>query len=112
MKSISLLFVALLTLSGCAQRQYVPTQAQNQANFLNSKGTEMKQRVDECTSQVHTTPAAKIIDDQVIFWKPESANKVTLMASTAKITEAQKKALLEFLQASQKCREIANECKR
>lgn len=109
-------------LFGCAQRQYgsqmTPAQSAKQSS-VNSVNATMS-RVGLCTESIRQTQSAfagdktdtslsqsvLLVDKDVLFSKDDDPNKVALMSSSAKITPAQKKALLDYIQANQKCRAI------
>lgn len=116
------LVVSLLALVGCVQRPYIPqmTPAQSaRENSVNAVNGAMS-RVSACSEGLRETkpafdgdkrdlslaPSVNLVDKDVLFAKDDSPNKVALMSSSAKISPAQKKALLDYIQANQKCRAI------
>lgn len=107
-----LAIIIILGISGCAQRQYVPTQSEinknNSINLVNTAQINLKKCQDEVRGagqNPKTLAAIEIVDKQVIYANADSPNKLELMASTAKINDKQKNALLESIAAFQKCRE-------
>ena len=121
-KTLSLLLGALVILSGCVQRPYVPqmspTQSAREASVTAVNST--MSRVQACSEGLRETkpafdgdkrdlslaPSVNLVDKEVLFAKDTDPNKVMLMSSSAKITPAQKKAFLDYIQANQKCRAI------
>jgi hypothetical protein len=100
MKKLWLLLLIAALSSGCAL---------NQVNLSEQKNAEMKQRLAACENEIRTTPAVQLIDGEVIFNTLESANRVVLMASTSRINDRQANALVEYVQLTQKCRQITLE---
>lgn len=112
--------ICLLTLAGCATRgnQTSATEVRRDIAMVNIRnGSE---RVIKCQDDLRKESAGKgekidpavivaikLVDSQVLYYADSSPNKVELMSSTAKITPAQKQALLTYLAANQKCRQIA-----
>jgi len=121
-KTLPILLSALAFLSGCVQRPYVqqmtPTQADRQVSVTTINSA--LSRVQICSEGLRETkpafegdkrdlslaPSVNLVDKEVLFAKDTDPNKVVLMSSTAKITPAQKKAFLDYIQANQKCRAI------
>jgi hypothetical protein len=121
-KLFIVLGISLLTLAGCTQLQYqaqmTPTQSARE-NAVSSVNATMS-RVTLCTEGARETkpafvgdkrdfslaPSVLLVDKEVLFSKDDDPNKVSLMSSSAKITPNQKKALLDYIQAYQKCRAI------
>ncbi|MBT8562014.1 hypothetical protein G6717_05460 [Polynucleobacter paneuropaeus] len=114
-------FLGTLAFSGCAQHQYnsvtptqgynsvTPTQGQYQSLQNTVRDAERSSKV--CNENLRSSEinpesasAVNLVDKQVLFVKDDSANKVELMASSAKITDVQKKALLQYVSAQQFCR--------
>lgn len=103
--------IAFLSISGCVQRQYVPTQGEirksNSVAIVNAAQTNFKNCTASLTSPEQnpkTLAAIEIVNKQVYVEKDDSPNKLELMSSNAKLNEKQKTALLEVISASQKCR--------
>lgn len=112
-KSTKLAFLALSTLllASCAQRQYQPTATQMQRDNLVQIENAAQKQYFNCVGSARVNPeiapSYKIVDEQVIYQNPDSPSKLNLMASNAKITEPQKKALLTYLGAVRPCRTAA-----
>ena len=111
----SLSLLAISTLAGCAQNQYntrmTPTQIQYQASINTVQGAQ--KAVGACldnlrnpTANPETSNSVNIVDKEVLFAADSSPNKVSLMASQSKITDVQKNALLQYVQALIPCRNI------
>lgn len=107
--------LGLFVLTGCAQNQYntrmTPTQVQYQATRNIIQGAQ--KAVGACldslrnsTTNPETFGAVNLVDKEVLFAWDTSPNKVSLMASQSKITEVQKNALLQYIQALQPCTSI------
>jgi hypothetical protein len=121
-KNLSLLIVAMVLLAGCVQRPYIPQMTPAQSARENSVNTvnSALSRVTACSEGLRETkpafdgdkrdlslaPSVNLVDKEVLFAKDSDPNKVMLMSSTAKISTAQRKALLDYIQANQKCRAI------
>ena len=113
MKKLSILTITLLILSGCVQRPYVPQMSPAQSNMESRKSqlASAQANLKSCGERMRNPEVNKkiaqsyaIVDNSIFFEKEDSPNKLTLMSSDAKITEAQKKALLEVVAAGQECR--------
>ena len=105
--------VSTLLLIGCIQRPYVPQMSPAQSNMENRKSqlSAAQANFKTCGDNLRNPEINKkvaqsyaIFDNNILFVKEDSPNKISLMASDAKITEPQKKALLEVISASQECR--------
>lgn len=111
MKKLFLAITTILSISGCIQRQYIPTQSEiNKSNSVATVNTAQN-NLKICTDSVRgsgqnpkTLAAIEVVDKQVIYANDSSPNKLELMSSTAKINDKQKNALLESISAYQKCR--------
>ena len=116
-------FVLLsMVLVGCVQRPYITqmTPAQSAKESSVTAVNSAMSRVSACSEGLRETkpafdgdkrdlslaPSVNLIDKEVLFARDDSSNKVALMSSAAKINPAQKKALLDYIQANQKCRAI------
>lgn len=113
---------ALVILGGCVQRPYVPqmspaqsaressvtavNSAMSRAQICSDGLRETKPAFDGDKRDFSVAPSINLVDKEILFAKETDANKVILMSSNAKITPAQKKALLDYIQANQKCRAI------
>ena len=123
MKKIQVLLLLVAAfLIGCVQRPYVPQMTPAQSARENSVNTvnSALSRVTACSEGLRETkpafegdkrdlsfaPSVNLVDKEVLFAKDSDPNKVMLMSSTAKINPAQRKALLDYIQANQKCRAI------
>jgi hypothetical protein len=87
------------------------SQAQSEVEYRKGLMTSAQSNFNTCTENLRNPNINKkvaastvIVDNEVFFRKDDSPNKVTLMSSNAKITETQKKALLDLISASQECR--------
>ena len=119
---LALIVAGILFEAGCVQRPYVPQMTPAQSARENSVNTvnSALSRVTACSEGLRETkpafdgdkrdlslaPSVNLVDKEVLFAKDSDPNKVMLMSSTAKINPAQKKALLDYIQANQKCRAI------
>jgi hypothetical protein len=117
-KILGLLLVMSGLLAGCIQRPYIPQMSPAQSNMearksqLESALGNLKscgERIRNPELNKKTAQSFVIVANSVFFDKDDSPNKITLMSSDAKITEPQKKALLEVVTASQECRSIIKE---
>lgn len=116
MKKLQVLLLSVVTLlTGCAQQQYVSQRSPTQINmYLTQEKIESGMAyLKACNENIRNpkiysnyAEAYMVVDSSVIFANDNSPNKVSLMASDAKITEPQKKALLVALSGAQLCREI------
>jgi hypothetical protein len=124
-KNLLLLLISLVVLYGCVQRQYqnqqsVHTSAQAQKENDSQSIKYSIDRVTECSLGLRkevpgfgrktdpaTLAATKVVDSQVLYAMETSPNKIELMASNSKITQAQKQALLTYISVNQICRELA-----
>lgn len=113
MKIPCLLLVTAGLLAGCIQRPYVPQMSPAQSNMEARKSQLVSAQaiLKSCGERLRNPDLNRkvaqsfaIVDNSVFFEKEDSPNKLTLMSSDAKITESQKKALLEVVTASQECR--------
>lgn len=101
-------------LAGCVAKQYVPTQTELQR----SKDIELvdaaQARFASCQENIinpklnpKIAAADKLVSNEVMIASEESTNRFDLMASNAKITDKQKTALIEVINANLGCyREI------
>ncbi|HQT21000.1 MAG: hypothetical protein B7Y05_08190 [Polynucleobacter sp. 24-46-87] len=112
MKKIFLVIITILGISGCVQRQYVPTQSEirktNDVATVESAQGRFNRCQAEIVSPQQKNPkllaSAEIVTKQVYYDKEDSPNKLDLMSSSAKISDKQKNALLDVLAANQLCR--------
>lgn len=113
MKKLSALLIASVVLAGCVQRPYVPQMSPAQSNMESRKSqlASAQTNLKACGERLRNPEVNKkvaqsfaIVDSSVLFEKEDSPNKITLMASDAKLSETQKKALLDVVAASQECR--------
>ena len=87
------------------------SQAQSEVEYRKGLLSSAQSRFKTCTENLRNPDVNKkiassvaIVDNEIFFQKDDSPNKVTLMASNTKLSETQKKALLELISASQECR--------
>jgi len=109
MKILLLSLVCVLTMIGCAQRQYQAPQntyAQDQSARLRDASNEWSNSVQACLVKNKANPSVELVYSEVLYQNDNSPNKVALMSSAVKITEKQKKAVLEYLALNQPCRAI------
>jgi len=117
MKKLLILPIVLAAglLGGCAQRSNLPSMSPAQSELENKKALAYAAQVEVKACQEglrnldtnrKVASAVNIVDSEVLFFADNSPNKITLMASSAKISEPQKKALLEYISANQECRNI------
>jgi len=109
MKNIPISLVFILVLVGCAQHQYQAPQdtyAQQQSARLRGQSNEWNMAKQTCISNLKANPSVQLVYAEVFYENNSSPNKVELMSSTAKVTEKQKKAVLEYLSLNQACRAI------
>lgn len=112
-KILGLLLVITGLLVGCVQRPYIPQMSPAQSNMEARKSqlSSAQGIYKSCGERLRNPDLNKklaqsyvIVDNSILFDGEDSPNKLTLMSSDAKITEPQKKALLEAVTASQECR--------
>jgi hypothetical protein len=58
------------------------------------------------TRDFSSSKSVLIVDNEVLYYKEDDPIKITLLSSKAKLTQAQRTALFEYIQANQKCRNI------
>lgn len=113
MKTLPFLLILLFGLSACAnygqQRQ---TQAQKESDVLFSKKAEWTKAAESCVDKVDANPEFKIISTEILVDSESSPNKMVLMTSNAKLSDKQKKILLEYIPIVQKCRVIDDQYQR
>lgn len=118
MKKILSSLICSIIIAGCVQRPYVPQMSQAQSEVERKKNLldSGQARFKACTENLRNTDSNKklassvaLVDNEVLFREDNSPNKVALMSSNAKITETQKKALLELISASQECRNLVRQ---
>lgn len=116
--AITLLLIATSLMSGCMQRNNLPQMSPAQSemeykkSIINAYQVESKKCQDNLRNSdtnKKVASAVNIVDSDVLFVRDDSPNKISLMSSNAKISEPQKKALLEYLSANQECRNIVKE---
>lgn len=103
-------------LTACAPWQYQLTPAEAAMDRTSKTHESAQIRNEACFASAlanpEIAPSYKIVEEQIIFTRLDSQNKLSLMSSNAKITEPQKKALLTFLTAVRPCQnEIINDLK-
>jgi hypothetical protein len=113
MKILGLVLVTTGLLVGCAQRPYIPQMSPAQSNMEARKSqlASAHAALQSCGERLRnpdlnkkTAESFAIVANSVLFDKDDSPNKLELMSSDKKITEPQKKALLEIVTAWQECR--------
>ena len=122
MKKIVIGLIMLFSLIGCAGKyqQYQPSPSEVKRDNTIASIRSSIERINQCSDKMRADApgagesfdpavfsATKLVDSQVLFYLDSSPNKVELMSSTAKITNAQKQALLTYLAANQKCRQLS-----
>jgi hypothetical protein len=87
------------------------SQAQSEVEYRKGLLSSAQSGYKACTENIRNpnvnkklASSAAIVDNDVLFRNDDSANKVSLMSSSAKLSENQKKALLEVISAGQECR--------
>lgn len=112
MRKIFLAIITILGISGCVQRQYVPTQSEMRKTNDVATVESAQGRFNRCQAEIVSPQqknpkllsSAEIVTKQVYYDKDDSSNKLELMSSSAKINDKQKNALLDVLAANQICR--------
>jgi len=122
MKIIGIFFVlvASLGLLACAQRQYQPSATEIKRDTTMAGIRNSLDRIGQCAdglrmdtsrlgdnTDLTILSATKLVDSQVLYYTDASTNKVELMSSAAKIAPIQRQALLTYLAANQKCRQLS-----
>lgn len=90
--------IAALVLMGCSSR------AQMESDKLTAIFNKSNAESAICLTQLRSIPAAQIVNNEIIFYPADNPNKMTLLTSTVKITNQQSKALMEYMDANEKCR--------
>ena len=81
------------------------TQAQIQTSQIQSRIRSGNAASAECNKAARATPAGEIVVKNILVTDEAQPNKFDLLSSKARLNEAQKKALKEFLAAISACRQ-------
>lgn len=106
---------AILILVGCARNysQNSPitttTAAQDRSTQISNQVKSTGQAVRDCTKKQGDSPSGVIVRQSILVEGEDQPNKFDLLSSKAKLNEAQKKALKQYLAANAVCRKISIE---
>ena len=81
-----------------------PTQAQSQGSQIQSRITAGNKAAGECSKNNTASPAGQIVTKSILIFNDSQENKFDLLTSKARLNDAQKKALKQYLADNAPCR--------
>jgi len=103
--ALTLAIPLVFTLSGCAPRYQQQTVGETNARYLKDAWDRANAESNICLEKIKKVAAYQTVYKEVLFLNPDSPNKIELMSSSAKISPAQSKALLDSIQLANPCRQ-------